>query len=224
MGETPERVFLVGELGVENCLHVPALSLTELQKRINFDIKHKPYSIVTFHAATLEKGTAKAQACELIKALDNFPDMNFIITKANADAGGRAINSVWDRQKKRHPNWLVVPSLGVKQYVSAMKYAQMIIGNSSSGIIEAPAVKIPTVNIGERQKGRIMADSVICCASAAKDITDAIKRALSPEFRDVAANVINPLGEGNASRLIHEEIKKFLAEGAGGIRKEFYDG
>jgi GDP/UDP-N,N'-diacetylbacillosamine 2-epimerase (hydrolysing) len=223
LGEEPERVFNVGEPGVENCLSVSPMSLPELQKDINIDITHKSYSIVTFHAATMEKDSAETQVSELITALEAFPDMDFIITKANADAGGRAINSIWDEQKRGHSNWLVVSSLGVDRYISAMKYAQMIIGNSSSGIFEAPAMKTPTVNIGDRQKGRMTADSVICCAPVAKDIINAMKRALSPEFKDVVANVLSPYGEGHTSQLIFGVIRKFLTDRPDSIKKEFYD-
>ena len=223
LGENPERVFNAGEPGVENCLFIVPLSLAELQKYIDIDIIHKPYAIVTFHAATMDNDSVKTQADELVLALESFPDMNFIITKSNADAGGRTINSIWDKRQKNHPNWLMVASMGVEQYISAMKYAQMLIGNSSSGIVEAPAMKMPSVNIGDRQKGRMLAGSVICCAPVAQDIISAIKRALSPEFRAVAANVINPFGEGHTSQRIYEVVKKFLAESPHNMKKGFYD-
>lgn len=223
LGEAPWRVFNAGEPGIENCLTVTPASLSELQEYINIDITHKPYSIVTFHAATLEKDSAVNQATELVKALESFPDMNFIITKANADAGGREINSLWDEQGNNHPNWLIVPSLGVKNYISAMKYAQMVIGNSSSGIVEAPAMKTPTINIGSRQEGRMIADSVICCAPDAKEIVNAMKRALSPEFREIAANTLSLFGDGHTSQVIFDTIKDFLTKDLDNIKKEFYD-
>ena len=223
LGEPPQRVFNVGEPGVENCISVLPLSITELQKHMNIDIVHKPYAIVTFHAATMGQDSVQSQVGELILALEHFPDMNFIITKANADAGGRAINLIWDEQEKNHSNWLIVPSLGVNKYISAMKYAQMIIGNSSSGIVEAPAMKIPAVNIGDRQKGRILADSIICCAPVAKDIICAMKQALSPEFCAVAANAVNPFGDGHTSQQIFHVIKNFLTDNSRNIKKEFYD-
>ena len=223
LGENPKRVFNVGEPGVENCISVLPMDILELQKYINIDIVHKPYSLVTFHAATMEQNSAETQVGELILALEQFPDMNFIITKANADAGGRAINLIWDEQEKNHANWLVVPSLGVNKYISTIKNAQMIIGNSSSGIVEAPAMKIPAVNIGDRQKGRIMADSIICCAPVTKDIICAMKQALSPEFRAIAANAVNPFGDGQTSQRIFHVIKSFLTDNSRNIKKEFYD-
>ena len=223
LGENPDRVFNVGEPGTENCISASLMKIEELQRVIGIDITNKLYSIVTFHAATMEKDTAEAQVGELISALESFADMNFIITKANADAGGRTINAIWDRQGKCHSNWLVVPSLGVKHYTSAMKYAQMIIGNSSSGIVEAPTIKIPTVNIGDRQRGRMMAESVICCAPVAADIAGAMKRALSPEFKDIAANAANPFGDGHTSQRIYEVLKRFLNDRPINIKKQFYD-
>lgn len=223
LGEDPFRVFEVGEPGVENCLSVPFLSISELQADLGFDIIGKPYSIVTFHPVTNENNTAKEQVAELISALENFPDMNFIITKANADAGGRAINEIWDEQTNAHANWLLVSSLGVERYISAMKYAVMIIGNSSSGIVEAPAMKTPTINIGDRQKGRMMAESVISCAPVADEITKAMNKAMTPEFKAITANVQNPFGDGNTSEKIMRKIKEFLSLDNKDIKKVFYD-
>lgn len=223
LGENPSRVFAVGEPGVENCLSIPLMSISELQSSIGFDIIGKPYSIVTFHPVTNENNTAEAQVAELVSALENFPDMNFIITKANADAGGRTINEIWGEQAKANANWLLVSSLGVERYISAMKYAVMIIGNSSSGIVEAPAMKKPTINIGNRQKGRMMADSVISCAPIANEITKAINKAMSPEFKAITASVQNPFGDGNTSEKIMRKIKEFLSFDNKSIKKEFYD-
>ena len=223
LGENPSRVFNVGEPGVENCFSVMPIRRSELQSCLGFDITQKSYAIVTFHPATMEDNSAEAQVCELISALENFPNMNFIITKANADSGGRAINQIWDKQANAHSNWLVVSSLGVERYISAMKYAEMIIGNSSSGIVEAPAMKKPSINIGNRQRGRMMAESVICCEPQAEEITCAIKRALSPEFKTAAANVVNPFGDEQTSQRIFDVIKNFLTDGPHNIKKEFYD-
>lgn len=223
LGENPARVFDVGELGVENCFSASLMSIQELQKHLNPGILQKPYSIVTFHSATAEKQSAETQVCELIAALENFPEMNFIITKANADAGGRAINNIWEKQAKNHSNWLVVASLGIRCYLSVMKHAEMVIGNSSSGIIEAPAMKIPVVNIGNRQKGRILADNIICCKPSAEDIIRAVKRALSPEFKAAAAGAISPFGDGQTSRRIYRVIREYFSGGLPDTRKQFYD-
>ena len=116
---------------------------------------------MTFHPVTMENNTGVTQVKELIKAMNAFPKMNYIVTMANADAGGRSINDIWCEEGQKHSNWLVVTSLGVVRYLSAMKYSKAVIGNSSSGIVEAPSMRIPTVNIGDRQKGRMLAESVM---------------------------------------------------------------
>lgn len=223
MGEDPARVFNVGELAVENCSSDALMGVAELRKRLHFDVEREPYSIVTFHPATAEQEPGVTQLWELISALEGFPEMHFVITKANADAGGRAINRVWEEQAKFHSNWLVVPSLGSRCYLSAMKYAEMIIGNSSSGIIEAPVMKKPVVNIGGRQRGRTMAENVICCEPAAKEITFAVKRALTPEFKAVATAAVSPYGDGQASLRIYNVIRDYLSGAFHNPQKQFYD-
>jgi len=223
LGEDPSRVFNVGEPGVENCLSLTPMSRSELQATIAIDITTKPFAVVTFHPSTMEDDSGPGQVWELISALEHFQNINFIITKANADAGSRAINHIWEEQAKTHVNWLLVPSLGLTRYISAMNYAELIIGNSSSGVVEAPAMKKPSVNIGNRQKGRMLADSIICCEPVSEDITRAIKRALSPEFKGIAANVVNPFGDEQTSQRIFDIIKQYLNDGPYKIEKKFYD-
>ncbi len=223
LGEDPERVFQVGALGVENAIKLSPMTLEELQKSIGFPLKEKLFSIVTFHPVTLEDDTAGCQMGELIRAMDDFPEMNFVITKANADAGGRRINRIWDEEGKKHSNWVVVPSLGVRRYLSALRYAQMMIGNSSSGIMEAPALHIPTVNIGDRQKGRMMADSVICCEPKADAIQAAMRYAISPEGKARAAYTSCPFGEEETSEQIANIILSFLDVPSKDMQKTFYD-
>ena len=164
MGESPDTVFNVGELGVENCLKTHLMSREELVEQLSFDELLGDYSLVTFHPVTMENDTGVEEVTELIHAMEAVSNMSYIITMANADAGGRAINEMWRQAGKMHDNWLVVSSLGIHRYLSAMKYAKVIIGNSSSGIFEAPSLGVPTVNIGDRQKGRMMAESIISCA------------------------------------------------------------
>ena len=211
LGEAPERVFNVGALGIENILHLPLLTLSELQENIGFGLDDAPYCMVTFHPVTLEENTIEEQICELIRAMDLFPEMKFIITKANADAGGRTINRIWDEEAKKHTNWHVVPSLGVRRYLTALKYAKMIIGNSSSGITEAPAMHIPTVNIGDRQKGRMLTDSIICCSPQKDSIAAAMEKALSPAFKVIVENTKCPYGDGNTSEKIYKEVCQFIS-------------
>lgn len=223
LGEAPERVFNVGALGVENSLNMPLMALPKLQESIGFQLEGKSFSVVTFHPVTLGDNTPKAQIWELVRAMEAFPEMNYIITKANADAGGRTINQIWAEESVKHGNWLVISSLGAQRYLSALRYAKMMIGNSSSGIIEGPAMKIPTVNIGDRQKGRMMADSVICCEPRAEDIISAMKRALSQEFKAIAAEVVSPFGDGHTSEKIFNTIKQYLMCAVSNTKKKFYD-
>lgn len=223
LGENPARVYNVGALGVENFLHMPLMSLEELQESLGFSLAGKPYCVVTFHPVTLENNTAENQLQELIRAMDHFPQLRYIITLANADAGGRIINRLWMESAKRRENWLIVPSLGAQRYLSALRNAEMMLGNSSSGIVEGPAAHIPTVNIGDRQKGRLMAESVLYCAPAYDEIISAMERARTPEFQSIARQVINPFGDGNASSQILKILKDILSRGDIAPKKKFYD-
>jgi GDP/UDP-N,N'-diacetylbacillosamine 2-epimerase (hydrolysing) len=223
MGEQPFNVFNVGEPGVENALHMALLSRADLAKSISFDGILQPFAIVTFHPVTNENNTGAEQVHELIKAMNDVNELNYVITMANADAGGREINEIWIKEGKRHQNWLVVPSLGVKKYLSAMKYSAVVVGNSSSGIVEAPAMKVPTVNIGDRQKGRMMAKSVLCCEPKSDEIYLTIKKALSPEYVDIAKMCESPFGDGNTSSLIEKHIMEYLCSANKQMKKEFYD-
>jgi len=222
LGEQPERVFNVGALGVENILTASLMSIESLEQDLGFNLSDKPYGVVTFHPVTLEDSTGISQTNELLRALDSIANMRFIITKANADAGGREINKLLDDYCKSRNNCHLVASLGMIRYLSAVKHASVIIGNSSSGILEGPALKVPTVNIGDRQKGRIMADSVLCCPPEATMIVDAIKRALSQEFQMLTQNVVSPYGDGNVSYRIVCALKRVLEEGLS-VKKVFYD-
>ncbi len=151
MGEDPDRVFNVEAVGVENVLHEELLSKNELEKLLQLNLS-RSYAVVTFHPVTLENDSVEAQL------LDEHSEYLYICTKANADAGGRKINQMLDDYAAQRENIAVYESLGMKRYLSAVKYAAMVIGNSSSGIIEVPSFRIPTINIGDRQKGRIQAD------------------------------------------------------------------
>lgn len=222
LGEDPDRVFNVGALGVENVMNLPEMPLDELSESLNMDFSEVPYSIVTYHPVTQDEGNVAEDMAQLISALESFPEMRFIITKANADAGGREINAIWDREQEKHKNWIVVTSLGAKRYLTALKHAQMMIGNSSSGILEAPAAHIPTVNIGNRQKGRMMAESVLCCECEERAIKQAIQYACTASFRDKVVLMPAPFGKGESSSRIHEICKAFLNQKSM-TAKKFYD-
>lgn len=223
LGEAPERVFDVGALGVENIINLPEIPLEELREKLQTDINDTQYGLIIFHPTTQEQGTAEHQVKELIKAISGFDDMKFIIIKSNADAGGRLINSIWDEEAKKHDTWVLVSSLTSRLYLTALKHAAVMIGNSSSGIIEAPALHIPVINIGDRQKGRLMADSVICCEPNAEDIAVAMKRAMSSAFGQIAKETKSPFGDGNTSDKIVYGIKRFLSSDRTDTKKAFYD-
>lgn len=210
MGENPECVFNVGELGVENCLNMHLMSRKELADDLGFPGVMKDFCVVTFHPATMEDVSPEKQVYELIEAMDLQENMFYIITLANADAGGRLINAIWEKECFDRKNWYVIPSLGVVRYLSAVKYARAVVGNSSSGLIEAPALGTPTINIGSRQKGRMQAKSVVSCAPIADYIKSAFMKVLSDYFRLVMHEQVLPFGKGDTSRGIYEKILVFL--------------
>ena len=223
LGENPESVFNVGAMSIENILSMQEYPLIDLENDIQFHLCNQPYVVVTFHPVTTECDFGAGQVTELIKAIDEFPELNFLITKANSDAGGRAINRMWDEYSTKRTNSLVVSSLGSKRYLTALKNAKMMLGNSSSGIIEGPACKIPVINIGNRQKGRIASESVIHCNPNQKEISLAIRTAMLPSLQDMASNTTNPYGIGNTSEKILNEIIIFLKSDKTQRAKKFFD-
>lgn len=221
LGESPDRVFMVGALGVENIRRIPLMSSDELEVSIGFSLE-KPYAVVTFHPATLEEADAGRQFQELLKALDGF-DMNYIITKANADRGGRIINDMIDDFVSVHDNAYTEASLGMRRYLSAVKYAAMVVGNSSSGIIEVPSFRVPTVDIGDRQRGRTAAGSVIHCKVDAEEIRQAMKQAMNMHGLLEKTTVVNPYESVGTSEKIVSVCKEFLLNDKIDLMKRFYD-
>ena len=217
LGEDPKRVYNTGALGVENVLKVKCLSKKELSKELDFELD-KRYGVVTFHPVTLENNSALEQLNELLKVLHNHQEMKFIITKANADQSGELINNELDKFAKENENCLVVSSLGTLKYFSAIKYSEVVIGNSSSGIVEVPSFNKPTINIGDRQKGRIRADSVINCKPEEKEIEKALKKALRFNKK-----VVNPYGDGKTSDKMLKIIKNTFYGKDIDLKKKFYD-
>ncbi len=221
LGEQPDRVFCVGAIGIENIYCQELLTKSELEDSLQF-VLDKPFALVTFHPVTLENNTSAEQFENLLKACTLYPELQFIFTKANADTDGRIINKMMDDFVKEHENTKVFSSLGSQRYLSALKYCSMVLGNSSSGLLEAPSFGIPTINIGNRQKGRIQADSVINCMPVVNEIKAAMDLALSNEFREKAGCTVNPYGDGNTASKIADVIKSFLEEPIN-IQKKFYD-
>ena len=217
LGENPNRVFHVGALGVENILKVPLLSYEELCREIEIP-KGKNYVVVTFHPVTLENKNAIEQVNTLIEAMCQKQEYFYLITKANADAGGEVVNHRFAEFCRENTNAKLVDSLGMKRYLSAVKYSRFVLGNSSSGIIEAPALGIPTVNIGDRQKGRLMADTIISCGTSTEEIVKGMCQAEQKERRTSLL-----YGDGNTSEKIVSIIKEFLFEQKIELKKKFYD-
>lgn len=221
LGEDPQRVFNYGDPALDNIKKLPLLSRHDLEKQINFRLGDLNF-LVTYHPVTLEKKSAADGVRELLAALDNYPKAHIIITAPNADMGGRAINRMLEQYaRKLGKRGLFSITLGQVKYLSAMKHCQVVIGNSSSGIVEAPALKIATVNIGNRQQGRLKAASIIDCQEDAKEIIAAIDRALSTEFQNQLATVQSLYGDCDASRRIKEKLKDVNLEEI--LRKKFYD-
>ena len=217
LGEDPKRVYNTGALGVENVLKVECLSKEELGKALNFELD-KPYGVVTFHPVTLENNSAISQLHELLNVLHKHQEMKFIITKANADLSGEKINAELEEFVKTNKNCIVVSSLGTLKYFSAIKYSECVIGNSSSGIVEVPSFGKPTINIGDRQKGRIQANSTINCKPVEADIEKALNKAL--KFNK---EVINPYGDGKTSDKMVKIIKKTFYGKDIDLKKVFFD-
>lgn len=222
LGESPDRVFIVGAMGPENAIHMPKLTLTELEDSLGVPLGER-FAVLTFHPVTLEANSAEYQTEELIRAIQRYPEITFLCTKANADTEGRIINARLEKLAEERENVYLFDSLGAKRYLSALSHALFAIGNSSSGLAEVPSIGIPTVNIGDRQKGRMRGPSVIDCAPETDAICDAISRALTPEFRTLAARRENPYGDGHASSHIAETVRDFLLNDRLVLKKKFYD-
>lgn len=215
LGEHPSRVFNVGAVGLDHLQRSKMFSLAELSASLNFKIE-QPYFLVTYHPVTLASEPAKASFENLLKALDAFPQHQIILTYPNADDGGREIIPLLEAYAKQQPSRvLAIPSLGQKRYLSAVKHAAAVVGNSSSGIIEVPSFKVPTVNIGERQRGRLAAESVFSCPSNTAAIIETLQLGLKSDL----TQVVNPYGKGKASEAILKQLKAADLS----VVKTFYD-
>jgi GDP/UDP-N,N'-diacetylbacillosamine 2-epimerase (hydrolysing) len=221
LGEHPNRVFNVGGMGIEGIKRMLLLSKKEFEKSIDFRLNQKNI-LVTFHPVTLETSTAKGQFEELLGAIDELEHTNIIFTKANSDTDGRIINQMIDEYVTKNGHKAIgFTSLGQLRYLSALRYVDAIVGNSSSGLLEAPSFKIGTINIGDRQKGRIKAKSVLNCNPIKIEIQKAIKDLYSQKFQNELKTIVNPYGDGCASLKIVEEIKKIDLSNI--LKKSFFD-
>lgn len=221
LGEDPARVHNTGALGVDGVVKTKKLGRAEVEKELGCKFLAKNL-LVTFHPVTLEGGTSESQFRGLLDALDALPDTGLIFTKANADTDGRVINRLIDEFTAARPGRAVGhASLGQLRYLSALAQVDAVVGNSSSGIIEAPSFRIATVNIGARQRGRLRAPSVIDCDPSPESIAEACARALSPEFRSGLARVENPYGRGDAAERMLAILREPLPENL--LFKRFHD-
>ena len=221
LGENPERVFNYGSTSIDNILH--AADLTKEEALAGIGLSDCRYALGTYHPATLSTESLYKQISAFLDAVSAFPEISFIVTKSNADLGGAKINEMLDRAEKEIPNLHIYASLGVRAYLSLMKYALFVLGNSSSGIIETPSFHVPTINIGDRQRGRLRAQSVIDCGTGKVEIITAIHKALDPDFRELCKTTVSPYGKGNAGKLIAEKSFETVSKGGIDLRKSFYD-
>jgi GDP/UDP-N,N'-diacetylbacillosamine 2-epimerase (hydrolysing) len=221
LGEHPSRVFNMGGLGIDNIKKLQLLSKEKFENSINFKLNKKNI-LITFHPVTLEDSTAKEQFQVLLDVVDELKDTHIIFTKANSDTDGRIINSMIDEYVVKNSfKSCGFTSLGQLRYLSALQYVDAMVGNSSSGLIEAPSFNIGTVNIGERQKGRIMADSVIDCGSDFESIKESFELLYSDVFRKTCLKGQNPYDSGGASRKIKDTLKDIYLKNI--LKKQFYD-
>lgn len=220
LGEDPERVFNYGSTSIDNILIITASKKEALDSIYMDDCN---YALCTYHPVTLENESVEESINEFLEAIKAFPDLQFIITKSNADQGGAQINALLDNAAQTMYNLNVYSSLGVKRYLALMKHCEFVLGNSSSGIIEAPALHVPTVNIGDRQKGRLQAVSIINCGKKAEEIKQAIINVQDYDHQKLCKGNISLYGDGHSGEKIANKIIQILNSNSINLKKEFYD-
>ncbi|WP_061222751.1 UDP-N-acetylglucosamine 2-epimerase [Leptospira weilii] len=221
LGEDPSNVFLVGGMGIDGIKKSNLLKKEELESSLNIKLKRNNL-LITFHPVTLEESTAKAQMIELLSSLETLSlETGLIFTMPNADTDGRIIFELVKEFTSSHSNAWHFTSLGQTRYLSCLQFVDAVVGNSSSGIIEAPSFKIGTINIGDRQKGRLKAKSIIDCEPKKTEIIDAFKRLYSSDFQKNLSTIVNPYGEGGASEKIVRILEKVDIQGI--FKKKFFD-
>lgn len=221
MGEEPGRVFCVGGLGDENIRTLPKMSREELCASTGFPLM-QPFALVTYHPETSAEAPDPADQVEaLCAAMEAVPGVFWLITGSNADAGGQICTQKMQAFAAAHPDRAgFIQSLGLRRYLSAMQCAALVAGNSSSGVVETPTIGVPTVNIGQRQAGRLICSNVLCCAAETAAIEDALRKALSPAFAETAHTARSPYNGGDTSGKICDVLRRFDFAPV----KTFYDG
>ena len=219
LGEQPERVKNVGAIGLDHLKRAEFMDVAEIARSLDFPL-NQPYFLVTYHPVTLADEKPEQSFNALLDALDEFKDHQVIITYPNADDGGRRIIPLLEQYAKSNPQRVcAIPSLGQKRYLSTVKNAAVVIGNSSSGIIEVPSFNVHTVNVGVRQQGRLAAKSVLNCDPNKQSIMESIKSAIKREYKTSNEHIQNPYGAGNASGQVIAMLKNMQFEPS----KSFYD-
>ncbi len=221
LGETPEHVFNFGSTSIDNILH--AADMTKEEALASIGLIDCKYAVCTYHPVTMESGGVETQIDSFLEAIQAFPELQFVVTKSNADQGGAKINVLLDKAADKITNLHVYTSLGIRRYLSLMKYAEFVLGNSSSGIIETPVFHVPTVNIGNRQRGRLQSESIINCTADTASIVAAMKKAMSNEYKLVCKTVKSPYGEGHAGEQIAAKIFETVRNGGIDLKKKFFD-
>jgi GDP/UDP-N,N'-diacetylbacillosamine 2-epimerase (hydrolysing) len=220
LGEQPERVFLVGGLGVDNIKQLKLLDRAELEASLDFKLGQKNL-LITFHPVTLETATAVDQMEELLVTLAELKNTQLIFTLPNADTDGRSLKKMVGRFVAQHPNARAYTSLGQLRYLSCIAQVDGVVGNSSSGLTEVPSFRKGTINIGDRQRGRLQAASVINSAPTRQSIAAALERLYDADFQTSLSQVRNPYGEGGASEKIIKAVKLVALDDV--LKKRFYD-
>ncbi len=221
LGEQPERVFNVGALGVENIKKIEIKDKAEVEKEIGFEIGDRTL-LITYHPVTLSDSNPLDDVRALFDALDEHPELSVIFTMPNSDTGGQVIAEAIENYASQHADRVrAYKSLGMRRYLSVMKYCAAVVGNSSSGILETPSFHIPTLNIGSRQDGRLAAESVFNCGTSKEAISAGLKHILSSEFRAQAEKAKNPYEKEGTAQAIFDVISTYPLEGI--IKKEFYN-
>lgn len=209
LGEHPNRVFYVGAIGVENLKTIPLLSKQDLEDSLNFTFDRETI-LVTYHPVTLGNRLPKDEIDDFLSALGAFPRLKVLFTMPNSDQGGDIIRQTIDTYCLMHPNRCkCYSSLGLKRYLSALQYVEAVVGNSSSGILEVPSAHIPTLNIGDRQKGRVHGNSVLDCASDKESIVKGLAMVLSSSFKEVALKTFNPYEKANTAQSVFDVISTY---------------
>lgn len=220
LGEQPERVFLVGGLGIDAIKRTTLMTREALEASLDFRFGLRNL-LVTFHPVSLECESSTEYMRELLSALGTLKDTHLIFTMPNADTGGRELTAMVDEFVDKHPNARAYSSLGQLRYLSCMRFVDGVVGNSSSGLTEAPSMGVGTIDIGDRQRGRLRASSVIHCEPTSDKIMQALLILYSPEFKASLSQVINPYGAGGASQRIVEVLATHPLEQL--VKKKFHD-